>query len=125
MAYVIGQYNHNSASGDDASFITPIRNGRVARKDNSGDTGVIGNAISTFSDECITDLNLTPSKYYYFRCQVKRMIDAQTFTVKLINYNSSAVSNVEQFIKQITVRGGDREEWADRWKRTQPGADRQ
>ena len=113
MAYIIGQYNHNSASGDDASFITPIRSGRVARKDNSGDTGVIGNAISTFSDECITDLNLTSSKYYYFRCQVKRMVDAQTFTIKLINYETTATTNVEQFIKQITIRGGDREEWVN------------
>ncbi len=111
MAYIIGQYNHNSASADDASFIDPIKTGTVKRRDNSGDMGVIGSALDPFADECITDLNLVSSEYYYFRGQIKRMTDPQTFTIKLVNYEASAAGDVEQFVKQITVRGGDREEW--------------
>lgn len=111
MAYIIGQYNHNSASADDASFIDPIKTGTVKRRDNSGDMGVIGSALDPFADECITDLNLVSSECYYFRGQIKRMTDPQTFTIKLVNYKASAVGDVEQFVKQITVRGGDREEW--------------
>ena len=111
MSYIIGQYNHNSASADDASFIDPVKTGTVKRRDNSGDMGVIGSTLDPFSDECITDLNLVSSEYYYFRGQIKRMTDPQTFTIKLVNYEASAAGDVEQFVKQITVRGGDREEW--------------
>lgn len=111
MSYIIGQYNHNSASADDASFIDPIKTGTVKRRDNSGDMGVTGSTLDPFSDECITDLNLVSSEYYYFRGQIKRMTDPQTFTIKLVNYEASAADESEQFVKQITVRGGDREEW--------------
>ena len=111
MSYIIGQYNHNSASGDDASFITPIKTGTVKRRENSGDMGVIGAALNPFTDECITDLNLLPSGYYYFRGQIKRMTDSQTFSIKLVNYESTGTEEVEQFVKQVTIRGGDREEW--------------
>lgn len=104
MAYIVGQYNHNNSSTDDASFITPITQGMVARY--SGTSG----SLDTFSDECITNLNLVSSNYYYFKCQIKRMIMPQTFAIKLINYNGTAV---EQFIKQVTVQGGDREEWVN------------
>lgn len=111
MSYIIGQYNHNKASGDDSSFVTPITSGTVKRQDNSGDMGVVGTALDPFSDECISDLNLVSTKYYYFRCQIKRMTSSQTFTIKLVNYDQTAIGDVEQFIKQITIRGGDREEW--------------
>lgn len=111
MSYIIGQYNHNKASGDDSSFVTPITSGTVKRRDNSGDMGVVGTALDPFSDECISDLNLVSTRYYYFRCQIKRMTSPQTFTIKLVNYDQTAIGDVEQFIKQITIRGGDREEW--------------
>ena len=111
MAYIIGQYNHNSASNDGSSFITPITSGIPARKRNSGDMGVIGDTLDPFEDECITGLNLVSTNYYYFRGQIKRMTEAQTFTIKLVNYNDVSAEPVEQFIKQIIVQGGDREEW--------------
>ena len=112
MSYIIGQYNHNAASADDASFITPITSGTVKRRQNPEDTGVTGGgSLIPFSDECISDLNLQSSNYYYFRGQVKRTTDAQAFNIKLVNYDTSAIVQVEQFIKQITIRGGDREEW--------------
>lgn len=111
MAYIIGQYNHNSASADDASFITPITEGRVARRTNHGDMGVTGGSLDPFEDECVTDLNLVTSEYYYFRGQIKRMTAPQTFAIKLVNYDDDVSGSVEQFVKQITVQGGDREEW--------------
>jgi len=110
MAYIIGQYNHNNASTDDSSFITPITNGVVKRKQNSGDIGTTVISMSPFSDECISGLNLLSTEYYYFRCQIKRMTSSQVFSVKLINYDDTS-SNVEQFVKQVSVKGGDREEW--------------
>ena len=113
MAYVIGQYNHNSASLDDASFITPITTGTVARRINSGDAGVSGSSLNSFSDECIKDLNLISSEYYYYRCQIKRMTSSQTFIIKLVNYADTVSGATEQFIKQITIQGGDREEWVN------------
>ena len=111
MAYIIGQYNHNNASSDDASFITPITAGSASRYSNSGDTGIVGNSSGSFADECITNLNLISSEFYYFRCQIKRMTMPQTFVIKLINFNNT--SSTEQFIKQITVQGGNREEWVN------------
>ena len=106
MAYIVGQYNHNNASSDDASFITPITTGTATRYNGSSGSG----SLDAFSDECVTNLSLVSSDYYYFRCQIKRMVMPQTFTIKLINYNNSAI---EQFIKQITVQGGNREEWVN------------
>ena len=111
LSYIIGQYNHNKASGDDSTYITPIRSGTVSRRNNSGDMGVIGSSLDPFKDECITDLNLVTTNYYYFRCQIKRMTNPQVFTVKLVNYDQSSIGEVEQFIKQISIRGGEREEW--------------
>lgn len=107
MAYIVGQYNHNNSSSDDASFITPITTGTATRYNGSSNAGGSG-SLDSFSDECITNLSLVSSNYYYFRCQIKRMVMPQTFSIKLINYNNSAV---EQFIKQVTVQGGNREEW--------------
>lgn len=109
MAYIVGQYNHNNTSTDDASFITPITSGVVTRYNNSSG-GVTGESLNAFSDECITSLNLVSSNYYYFKCQIKRMTMPQTFSIKLINFNNTAV---EQFIKQVTIQGGDREEWVN------------
>lgn len=112
MSYIIGQYNHNSSASDDGTFITPIKNGTVKRRQNQGDEGVTGsNFFNPFSDECISDLNLLASNYYYFRGQIKRTTDEQSFVIKLVNYDNIAMGAVEQFIKQITIRGGDREEW--------------
>ena len=103
MAYIVGQYNHNNASSDDASFITPITSGRATRHAGSGSS-----SLDTFADECVTGLNLASSNYYYCRCQIKRMAMPQVFSIKLINFNRTAI---EQFIKQVTIQGGNREEW--------------
>lgn len=111
MAYIVGQYNHTSASADDSSFIDPITSGVVDRRQNSGDSESSG--LSLFTDECIRGLNLTTSKYYYFRCQIKRMVGEQKFTVKLVNFSDGSTGAVEQFVKTIIVQGGDREEWVN------------
>ena len=108
MAYIVGQYNHNNASSDDASFITPITTGTVSRR-NSSSSG----SLVTFADECITNLNLVSSKNYYCRCQIKRMTTSQTFVIKLVNFNNTSTNAAEQIIKQFTVEGGNRQEWVN------------
>jgi len=110
MAYIIGQYNHNNASSDDASFITPITTGVVRRKEESGDLGTNIDSISPFSNECVSGLNLNSTNYYYFRGQIKRMTSPQIFNIKLVNYDNEE-TKIEQFVKQVSIKGGDREEW--------------
>ena len=111
MSYIVGQYNHNNASSSDSDFFEPITLGTVSRRKVASDSGVSGVTAGLFSDECITGLSLVTSKYYYFRCQIKRTLKEQIFTIKLVNYEATGTSSVEQFIKQVTIRGGDREEW--------------
>ena len=57
MAYIVGQYNHNNSSSDDASFITPITTGTATRYNGSSNAGGSG-SLDSFSDECITNLSL-------------------------------------------------------------------
>lgn len=111
MSYIVGQYNHTSASADDSSFITPIISGIADRRQNNGDSE--SSNLNLFTDECVRGLNLVASKYYYFRCQIKRMIDEQRFTIKLVNFNETSTGSVEQFIKTIVIQGGEREEWVN------------
>lgn len=111
MAYVVGQYNHNNASSGDADFFSAVMDGTVDRRKVATDSGTTGTTVGLFTDECITGLNLVTSKYYYFRCQIKRMTKEQIFTIKLVNYETIGVNAVEQFIKQVTIGGGDPNEW--------------
>lgn len=104
MSYMIGQYHHTDSTGDDSNFLTPITGGTVSRT----------NALSSsaFSDECIRNITLTAGEYYYFTCQIKKMLSVQTFNVHMIYLTDSAISNVSsQFVKTITIPGGDIEEW--------------
>ena len=111
MAYILGQYNHNKDSGDDGAFIDLITSGTVRRRQNQSDAGVIGSSLDPFKDECIQLGNLSTSEYYYFRCYIKRLPSEQIFYVKLVNYDVSTTNNVEQYIKTITIQGGEPDEW--------------
>ena len=116
MAYIIGQYNHNYASGDDDDFIIPITSGEVKRRETDIDKGVTGGTLAPFNDECIKIADgggFQSGVTYYFRGQIKRMTDSQIFNIKLVNYDRPENGNgVEQFIKQIVVQGGSYEhEW--------------
>lgn len=111
MSYIVGQYNHTKSSGDDSSYIELITSGTVKRKQYQGDSGGTS-SVGTFQDECIQiNRGLTTSNYYYFKCYIKRLISDQTFYVKLINYEDSSSSNVDQYVKTITVQGGNPDEW--------------
>lgn len=47
---------------------------------------------------------------YYFHGKIKRMNSNQVFTIKLVNFSSN---DLEQYIKKVTVGGGDPHEWVD------------
>lgn len=110
MSYVIGQYNHNRNSEDDRTFIDLITSGTARRRDSRSDSGT-GTTSALFQDECLQVGNLFPSEYYYFRCYIKRLSTQQTFYIKLVNYDDTEVESVEQYIKTITVQGGNPDEW--------------
>ena len=111
MSYVIGQYNHNRNSGDDSSFIELVTEGTARRRQNQSDTGGGDMGLSPFEDECVQTTALSPSKYYYFRCYIKRMPSEQTFYVKLVNYDTTVGGAPEQYLKTITIQGGIPDEW--------------
>ena len=110
MGYIIGQYNHNRNSGDDNSFIELITSGTAKRKQSQNDSG--SSSLIPFEDECIQiSRGLLSSNYYYFKCYIKRLLTDQTFYVKLINYEDVPGENTEQYIKTVTIRGGNPDEW--------------
>ena len=111
MGYIVGQYNHNRGSGDDASYIELVTSGTVDRKQSQGDSSETS-SVGTFQDECIRIENgLSNSSYYYFKCYIKRLLTDQTFYIKLINYEDEPGKSIEQYIKTVTVQGGHPDEW--------------
>ncbi len=113
MSYIIGQYNHNRDSGDDSSYISLITEGTARRRQNQGDVGVISSSLDIFSDECLQTTLLSPANYYYCKCQIKRLSSEQIFTIKLVNYETTSTNNVEQYLKTITIQGGQPNEWVN------------
>lgn len=110
MSYIIGQYNHNTDSGDDSSFIDLITTGTVKRRQTQSDTG--GGGLDTFQDECIQlSSGLSSSNYYYFRCYIKRLSSEQVFYIKLVNYDDNTSGSTEQYVKSIVVQGGAPDDW--------------
>lgn len=111
MSYIVGQYNHNKDSGDDSSFIDLITAGTADRRQNQSDSGIIGSSLDPFKDECVRVGTLSASKYYYFRGQIKRLKSEQIIYIKLVNYETSVGEAIEQYIKTITIQGGNPDEW--------------
>lgn len=108
MAYILGQYS--KAAGDDSIFMTLITNGNARRKEVQTDVGTQGSGI-VFENECIQiGSTFNNNNNYYFHGKIKRMNTNQIFTVKLVNYSSN---DIEQYIKKITVGGGDPHDWVD------------
>lgn len=115
MAYVLGQYNKNKTVHDDNIFMSYVTAGENRRKRVASDTEP-GGSSNPFENECVyVSTGLSVSKNYYFHGKIKRMLTAQTFNIKLVNYNSSSSEeeNVEQYIKTINIAAGDVHEWVD------------
>lgn len=109
MAYMLGQYS--KAAGDDSIFMTLVTNGTAKRKEIQSDTGTSGTGI-VFENECLQSGTLfNNNNNYYFHGKIKRMSSNQVFTIKLVNYSGD--DDIEQYIKKITVGGGDTHEWVD------------
>lgn len=113
MPYIVGQYNHNKDSGDDSGFIDLITAGSAARRQNQSDSGIIGSSLDPFKDECVRVNTLSTSEYYYFRCQIKRLTSDQIFYLKLVNYETAASGSIEQYLKTVTIQGGNPDEWVN------------
>lgn len=114
MPYVLGQYNKNKTVPDDNIFMTLITTGTNRRRAASSDSGVSGSSNPFVNECCYISSGLSASRNYYFHGKIKRMLSAQTFYIKLVNYEEDTqVGDVEQYIKTITVAGGDEHEWVD------------
>lgn len=109
MSYTLGQYS--KTTGDELIYMTLITNGEAKRKDVQTDIGSQGTGI-VFKNECLKVNSLfNNNNNYYFHGKIKRMNSNQVFTIKLVNYSSD--DDMEQYIKKITVGGGDPHEWVD------------
>ena len=108
MAYILGQYS--KAAGDDSIFMTLVTNGQARRREVQSDTGTQGAGVN-FTNECLQmGEPFSNNNNYYFHGKIKRMNSNQIFTIKLVNYSSD---EIEQYIKKVTVGGGDPHEWVD------------
>lgn len=114
MAYVLGQYNKNKTVPDDNIFMTLMTEGTNRRRPVSSDEGVSGTA-SLFVDECCyVAEGFSIYTNYYFHGKIKRMTSAQTFSIKLVNFEEDPQEGrMEQFVKKINVAAGDIHEWVD------------
>ena len=124
MGYILNQYNKprstsatSTLSAANLTFMTPILYADARRKQNASDSGVSGDSLNPFSDECVQmQTPLTAGRNYYFHGKIKRLDNEQKFYIKLINYadtSSSSAEAKEQYIKTIIIQGGDTNEWVD------------
>lgn len=111
--YNVGQYNHiKDATGDDWIFMTDITEGTSSCIVQTGfDLEVSSSESSSSSSFTFQDSGLKYSngfqagQTYYFRCDIKRNISPQDFSIKLIKYSSETNTVLlEQFIKKISVK---------------------
>ena len=113
MGYVLNQYNKNKDTSS-APFMTYVTTGTPARKQTGSDSGVLG-STDLFENECVRiPASLLSSNNYYFHGKIKRMTSDQSFYIKLINYSAeSETDNYEQYLKTITIAGGDPNDWVN------------
>lgn len=120
MGYVLGQYNQknvpNQEGTDVSKYITPLTEGIATRKKSASDNGVTGNALNPFWDECVKlkDTTFQAGSNYYFHAKIKRLKSIQVFYIYLVNYEAGGSQEERtQYLKTITVQGGDDNEWVD------------
>ena len=114
MSYIVGQYNHIQGSGEDSGFIDLITAGtasRIAHQNDSGTASIAPDIL--FEDECVRVSPLLPTEYYYLKCKIKRLTSEQKIFIKLINYETTAGDKIEQYLKSVTIKGGNPDEWID------------
>jgi len=118
MGYIINQFNQpfikdiDADSADSTIYMTLIKNGAAAQRQSAVDSGVSGESSSPFYDECVKILDpLEPGINYYFHGKIKRLNSDQIFYIYLVNYEDS--QSKMQYIKTITIQGGDESEWVD------------
>lgn len=114
MSYVLGQYNKNKTIADDDIFMTFITTGTPKRRQVINDNGVSGDENFFTNECCYVSSQFSTSKNYYFHGKIQRMLSAQTIYIKLTNFEiDPQVGDVEQYIKTITIAGGNVNEWVD------------
>lgn len=123
MQYILNQFNQklvepeDTSSSENLKYMTPIIEGTAKKKKTTSDIGVgASDSLSTFYDECV-EINSTfnINKSYYVHCKIKRLISEQVFHVYLINYEDSIENKKtkKQYLKTISISGGDTSEWVD------------
>lgn len=121
MSYVLSQFNQANTSPTSVTtpenqvYMTVLGEGTARRRKNVSDSGVTGDVLDPFVDECVQmDYSLVPGVNYYFHAKIKRLSSNQIFYIYLINYNASqGEDNRTQYLKTITVQGGAETEWVD------------
>lgn len=123
MAYVLNQFNQPMVAAADTSsvsnqvYMTQLSDGTARRRTNSSDIGVSGGSLNPFYDECVQiDSLLSKGINYYFHAKIKRLNSDQTFYIYLVNYDDTSASTEDvktQYLKTITVQGGNENEWVD------------
>lgn len=113
MGYVINQYNRSTGI-DTNTFMDYIKTGTIDHRETQFDIEVVGSNQFSFYDECIKELSLNIDTSYYFHGKIRRMKTEQTFNIKLCYFDySTDERKVTQFIKNITVASGNKEDWVD------------
>lgn len=124
MSYVLNQYNQPvvdkspASSPENQIYMTQLTGGTPKRRPSNVDSGVTGSSNDLFYDECVELTSpLLTNVNYYFHCRIKRLEDPQVFFIYLLNTNASPEENPPtQYLKTITVRGGEQNEhteWVD------------
>jgi len=120
MSYVLNQFNQpvvdksDTSSSVNQTYMTQLTGGTPRRKESASDSGVGNVSESLFYDECVQLASpLVEGASYYFHCKIKRLLSDQVFYIYLINYNSTEEKPSTQYLKTITVSGGDVADWVD------------
>ena len=121
MAYILNQFNQPMTKNTSVSttenrvYMEVILGGTAKRRKNASDSGVSGASLDPFFDECVQfDSALAAGTNYYFHAKIKRMTSDQVFYVYLVKYDDTDGENSKtQYLKTITVQGGNETEWVD------------
>ena len=124
MSYVLAQYPYSREEDSGIFFADYISDG-VVKRFHQPKNDVLSASEMEFYDECIYIGNATleSGKNYYFHGKIQRKLDdTQIFLVKLRKVVESSQDGIvepnqedskEQYIKTITIGGGDQDNFVD------------